>query len=147
MRSKTGTFFDCKVRYPKTLDDGLQKLVTEAYVVDAVSWAEAEARVTAQMVALSIGEFEITDIKKAAYKEIFANDSPNADAWYKARVQFITLDEKTNREKKSNACYLVQASNIESAKRNFDEVFGQTMIDYKIAKLEETCIMEVFTHN
>jgi len=144
MRSKTGTFFECKVRFQKTLDDGLQKRVTETYVVDAVSWAEAEARVTAQMVALSIGEFEITDIKKAAYKEIFVNDNPNADVWYKARVQFITIDERTSQEKRQSVYYLTNASDIDEAKRGIDEIFGKTMADYNISKLEETAVLDFF---
>lgn len=146
MRSKTCTFFECKVRYMKTLENGLDKKVTECYVVDAVSWAEAEARITEEMSAYTNGELDITDIRMAAYKEVFISDNTNADVWYKAKVQFITIDEKTQQEKKSNFYYLVNATDIDDAKKGIDEIFGKTMIDYNISKLEESAIIEYFEH-
>lgn len=144
MRSITSTFFECKVRYSKTLENGLEKKVTEVYVVDALSWAEAEARMTEEMKAF--GEFEIMDIKKAAYKEIFISDESGADIWYRAKVQFITIDEKTEQEKKQNVYYLTNASNIEEAKKGIDEIFASNMTDYSVSKLEETAILEFFEH-
>lgn len=128
----------------KTLDNGLEKKVTETYVVDALSWAEAEAIITKEMNA--VGDFEITDIKKAAYKEIFLSENSDAVIWYKAKVQFITIDEKTEQEKKQNIYYLTNAATIDEAKKGIDEIFSQTMVDYNISKLEETAIVEFFEH-
>ena len=119
MRSKTANWFICKIRYEKTQEDGLQKKVTESYVVDAVSFGEAESRIIEEMQAYISGEFEVIDISRAAFKEIFFSDEETADRWYNAKLEFITIDEK---------------------------VMGGTMIDYVTAKIEETKLMDVFEY-
>lgn len=147
MRSRTSTWFECKIRYEKTMEDGSQKKVTELYVVDALSFTEAEASIIEEMSSYISGEFEVKDIKKAAYGEIFFSDSPSADRWYKTKLQFITIDDKTEKEKKSNVNYLVHGSTLPGAVKSIDEVMGGTMIDYVIASITETQIMDVFEHN
>lgn len=148
MRSKTSTWFETKVRYEKTMDDGLWKKLTEAYAVDALSWSEAEAIITTAMGSYISGEFEITDIKKAQYSEVFFDDADAAaDKWYKCKLAFITIDERTQREKQNTVIYLVQASSLEKARKNVDEVMGGTMVDYIIKKVEETQIVDVFEHD
>jgi hypothetical protein len=92
------------------------------------------------------GAFDVADIKEATYKEIFFSDEATADRWYKAKVQFITIDEKTEKEKRSNVYYLVQASTLQGALKNVDEVMGGTMIDYAIAAISETTVMDVFEY-
>lgn len=146
MRSRTANWFETKVKYEKTMEDGMQKKVTEAYVVDALSFTEAEQRITEEMSSYISGEFEVSDIKKAAYHEIFFSDDTSADRWYKAKLQFITIDEKTEKEKRSNVNYLVQASTLRGAVKNIDEVMGTTIIDYAIASVAETQIMDVFEY-
>lgn len=147
MRSRTSTWFECKIRYEKTMEDGSQKKVTELYVVDALNFTEAEASIIEEMSSYISGEFEVKDIKKAAYGEIFFSDSPSADRWYKTKLQFITIDDKTEKEKKSNVNYLVHGSTLPGAVKSIDEVMGGTMIDYVIASIAETQIMDVFEHN
>lgn len=147
MRSRTTSWFECKIRYEKTMEDGTQKKVTELYTVDALSFTEAEASIIEEMSAYISGEFEVRDIKKAAYGEIFFSDAPSADRWYKAKLMFITIDEKTEKEKRSSVNYLVHADTLQTAVKNIDEVMGGTMIDYTIASLAETQIMDVFEHN
>lgn len=147
MRSRTSTWFECKIRYEKTMEDGSQKKVTELYVVDALSFTEAEASIIEEMSSYISGEFEVKDIKKAAYGEIFFSDSLSADRWYKTKLQFITIDDKTEKEKKSNVNYLVHGSTLPGAVKSIDEVMGGTMIDYVIASIAETQIMDVFEHN
>ena len=147
MRSRTSTWFECKIRYEKKMEDGSQKKVTELYVVDALSFTEAEASIIEEMSSYISGEFEVKDIKKAAYGEIFFSDSPSADRWYKTKLQFITIDDKTEKEKKSNVNYLVHGSTLPGAVKSIDEVMGGTMIDYVIASIAETQIMDVFEHN
>lgn len=146
MRSRTATWFECKIRYEKTMEDGMQKKVTEAYVVDALSFSEAEERIIDEMSSYISGEFNVTDIKKAPYGEIFFSDQEMADRWYKAKLQFITLDEKTEKEKRSNVNYLVQAGSFNGAVKNLEEVMGGTMIDYSIVSVNETTLMDVFEH-
>ena len=146
MKSRTAQWFECKIRYEKTMEDGLQKKVSENYVIDALSFTEAEQRIMEEMSAYISGEFDIADIKKASYKEIFFSDDDLADRWYKAKLQFITIDEKTEKEKRNNVYYLVNASTLNAAVKNIDEVMGGTMIDYAIASIAETTIMDVFEY-
>ena len=126
--------------------DGLQKKVTESYVVDAVSFGEAESRIIEEMQAYISGEFEIIDISRAAFKEIFFSDEETADRWYNAKLEFITIDEKTEKEKRSAVIYLVQAGTFDNALKNVNEVMGGTMIDYVTTKIEETKLMDVFEY-
>ncbi len=146
MRSRTANWFECKIRYEKIMEDGMQKKVTETYVVDAMSFSEAEERIIDEMSSYISGEFNVTDIKKASYGEIFFSDEPTADRWYKTKLQFITIDEKTEKEKRSNVNYLVHAGSFNGAVKNIDEVMGKTMIDYVIASVAETTLMDVFEH-
>ena len=126
------------------MEDGLQKKVTETYTTDALSFTEAEQRITEEMSSYISGEFDIKDIKIAPYKEIFFSDADSADRWYKAKLQFITIDEKTAKEKRSSVNYLVNAGTLNGAVKNIDEVMGGTMIDYVIASVAETQIMDVY---
>ena len=146
MRSRTAIWFECKIGYEKVMEDGLQKKVTESYVVDALSFTEAEKRIMEEMSSYISGEFTIKDIKIAPYKEIFFSDDEMADRWYKAKLQFITIDEKTEKEKRSNVNYLVNAGTLNGAVKNIDEVMGGTMIDYVIASVAETQIMDVYEY-
>jgi len=146
MRSRTAEWFETKISYEKTMEDGMQKKVKEQYTVDALSFTEAERRITEEMSSYISGEFDVVDIKKATYKEIFFSDSESADRWYKAKLQFITIDEKTDKEKRSNVYYLVQAATLPEAVKNIDSVMGGTMIDYVIASIAETTLMDVFEY-
>ena len=146
MRSRTAMWFECKIRYEKVMEDGLQKKVNENYVVDALSFSEAETRITEEMSSYISGEFEVADIKKAAFKEVFFTDDNIADKWYKAKLQFITIDEKTEKEKRSTVTYLVQAGSMNGAMKNIDEVMGGTMIDYVVASVSETTLMDVYEY-
>ena len=146
MRSRTADWFETKIRYEKTMDDGLQKKVTEQYTVDALSFTEAESSITEEMSSYISGEYEVSDIKKAAYKEVFFSENDSDDRWYKAKLQFITIDEKTQKEKRSNVYYLVQAATLPIAVSHIEEVMGTTAIDYVIASVAETLIMDVFEH-
>ena len=146
MRSRTSIWFECKVRYEKSGEDGTPKKVTETYVVDALSFSEAESRIMEEMSRWVSGELEIDDLKIAQYKEIFFADSDMADKWYKAKLAFITIDEKTDKEKKTTVYYLVNAGNINSALKNVDEIMSGTMVDYQTCNLSETQIIDVFEY-
>ena len=146
MRSRTSNWFETTIRYDKTMEDGMQKKVSELYVVDALSFGEAEEAITREMSAYISGEFDVKNINPAAYGEVFFSDNANDDRWYKTKLQFITIDEKPEKEKRSSVSYLVQAATINAAIKNIDEVMGGTMIDYVIANISETRIMDVFEH-
>lgn len=146
MRQKTAKWFICKIRYEKTMEDGLQKKVTEIYVVDALSFTEAEARITEQMSSYISGEYTIENIDPAPFGEIFFSDGEMDDKWYNTKLKFITIDEKTEKEKRSTVNYLVQGGTFDQAKKHIEEVMGGTMIDYVIDTLKETKYMDVFEY-
>lgn len=146
MRSRTSKWFETSIRYEKTMEDGMNKAVTELYVVDALSFAEAEESITKEMSSYISGEFNVKNITPATYGEIFFSDNANDDRWYKTRLQFITIDEKTEKEKRSTVTYLMQAATINGAIKNIDEVMKDTMIDYVIAGVSETKVMDVYEH-
>ncbi len=147
MRSRTGTWFTTKVKYQKTQEDGSEKVVSETYVVDALSFTEAESTIIDEMAVYVSGEFKVSGISKSNFGEIFFSDVDDDDKWFKAKLQFITIDEKTEKEKRSNVIYLVQAKSLARALRYIDEVMGKTMIDYDVVGLNDTPIMDVFEHN
>lgn len=145
LRSRTSTWFECKVRYEKTQEDGSDKLVNELYVVDALSFTEAEASIIDNMEVYVYGGLKIANINPANYNEIFFSGNDDDDLWFKARLAFITIDDK-NKEKRTYVNYLIQAKSIERAKRYVDEVMGETIIDYELKSLSETKIFDVFEH-
>ena len=147
MRSRTANWFETKIRYEKMMDDGKQKIVTELYVVDALSFTEAEASIIEEMSSYISGEFKVTGISQSTYGEIFFSDIDTDDRFFKVKLQFITIDEKTEKEKRSNVIYLVQAHTLQQAVKNIEEVMSSTMIDYAIVAVQETQIMDVFEHN
>ena len=146
MRSRTATWFECKIRYEKIMEDGLPKKISEAYVVDALSFSEAEERITKEMSSYISGEIEIVDVKIAPYREVFFADDNLADQWFKAKLSFITIDERTNKEKRTSMMYLVNAGNISSAINNIDKVMSGTMIDYVTTSISATKIFDVFEY-
>ena len=146
MRSRTAIWFECKIRYEKIMEDGLPKKINEVYVVDALSFSEAEERIMEEMSSYISGEIEIVDVKIAPYREIFFADDNLADRWFKAKLSFITIDERTNKEKRTSMMYLVNAGNISSAINNIDKVMSGTMIDYVTTSISATKIFDVFEY-
>lgn len=145
LRARTATWFECKVRYMKCMEDGSEKTVTELYTVDALSFTEAEARILEEMAAYVSGELKIANVNPAPYSEIFFSNVSDDDLWFKVRLAFITINEKT--EKRTYQTYLVQSKSSERAMRYVDEIMGKTMIDYELKSLSETNILDVFEYD
>lgn len=122
----------------------MQKKVTEPYLVDALSFTEAEARIIEEIRPFITGEFTVTDVKRARLSELFFNE--NGDRYYKVKVYFITQDEKTGAEKKISAQMLAQASDLKEAIAVLEEGMKGTLADYVIASVSETPIMDVFPY-
>ena len=146
MRTRSGSWFETKIKYQKTQEDGSEKVVTESYIVEALSCTEAEASIIKEMALYSHGETKVPSTKKANFNEIFFSDKDEDDKWFSAKLQFITIDEKSDKEKRSNVNYLVQAKSLARALRYVDEEMGKTMIDYDIVGLNETKVCDVFEH-
>ena len=138
------TWFECKIRYEKVMENGMNKKVTEPYLVDALSFTEAEARIIEEITPFISGEFTVSDIKRANYSELFFCEEDAADRWFKCKLFFITLDEKSGAEKKTAAQMLAQASNLKDAIAVLEDGMKGTLADYTIASVTETQLMDVF---
>lgn len=139
-------WFECKVAYDKTMEDGLIKKVKETYLVDALSFTEAEKRFLEEIQPYMSGEFMVTDIKRARISELFESNDGQDDRWFKAKVAYITLDEKTGAEKRTNQNILVQASDLRVAVKNLDKNMHGTLGDYLIVSIAETPIIDIYRY-
>ena len=140
------TWFTCKICYEKTLENGMNKKVTEPYLVDALSFTEAEARIIEEMTPFISGEFTVADVTRARYSELFYAEDASADRWYKVKLGFITLDEKSGAEKKTYTNVLVQAADLRDAVKRLDAGMKGSMADYIIVSVAETAIMDVYPY-
>jgi hypothetical protein len=137
-------YYECKVKYRKTDETGGQKITTEPYLVDALSYTEAESRINEEMSAYISEEFKITNIKVANYAEIHPFE--NADRWFKSKVSLLAYDEESGKERKSNMYMLVQANDVKEAHSKTTEIMKNTMGDYSIPAISETLIVDVFPY-
>lgn len=137
-------WFECKVRYDKTLETGLLKKVTESYLVDALSFTEAEERFLEELEPMMSGEYSISDIKRAKIAELFESIDTTDDKWYKAKVAYIAYDEKKGVEKRTNQLMLIQAKDLRTAVKNLDKGMQGTLGDWDIISIAETPIMDIF---
>jgi len=140
----SATWYECKVKYRKTHETGEQKLTSETYLLDAVSFTEAEARITEEMAAYTSEEFLITNIKVANLAEVHPFE--NSDRWFKSKVSLMAIDEKSGKEKKTNMYMLVQANDVKEAFENTTQAMDNTMGDYSIPAITESPIMDVFPY-
>ena len=142
----THNWFECSIRYEKVMENGMNKKVTEKYLVDALSFTEAEARFIEEMTPFINGEFTVANIKRANYSELFFTEEDEAVLWYKCKLVFITLDEKSGSEKKTSTNVLVQARDLRDAVKKLDDGMKGTMFDYYIASMVETPLMDVYAY-
>ena len=144
MISRVSKFFEVKIQYQKILENGKEKKVTEQYVVEALSFTEAESRITEEMTPYVDGDFDVVSEKIAPYNEILLSDKSNDDKWFLSKVAFITIDEKTAKEKKHTFRYLVQAATSEIALDYTKEMLSHGMSDYSIDSVQDTPTLDVF---
>lgn len=137
-------WFQCKVKYERNADDGSITKVNEAYLIDALSFTEAEERINEEMKPYISGEFLVSDIKRAKINELFENEQ--GDRWYRCKVNFITIDEEKGVEKRIAAAMYAQASTLKEAVEVVEKGMKGTLADYEIASVVETNIMDVFKY-
>jgi len=140
----SATWYECKIKYRKMDESGVQKMTTEPYLVDAVSYTEAESRINEEMTAYISDEFKITNIKVANFAEIHPFE--NSDRWFKSKVALIAYDEESGKERKSNMYLLVQANDVKEAFDNTNKMMHGTLGDYTIPTITESPIMDVFPY-
>ena len=146
MKSKVSKYYEVKIQYHKMQEDGKEKKVTEQYVVEALTFTEAESRIIEEMTPYISGEFDVVSEKIAPYNEIFLSDRTDDDKWFISKVGFITLDERTDKEKKQTFRYLVQAATSELALDYTKEMFSHGMSDYSIDSVHDTPTLDVFLY-
>ena len=138
------TWYECKVKYRKTHETGEQKVTTDTYLLDAVSYTEAEARISEEMASLTREEFRIMNIKVANFSEVHPFE--NSDRWFKSKVSLVALDEESGKERKTNIYLLVQANDVKEAFENTTKAMETTMGDYSIPSITESPILDVFPY-
>lgn len=137
-------WFECKVRYDKTQENGVIKTVTEPYLVDALSFTEAEERIVKEMEPFISGEFSVSNIRRRRFAETFLYE--DGDRYYSARLVFVTLDDKSGGEKRTNVNMLVQASDLREALETVEMEMIKSMVDYHLIGITETAIIDVFPY-
>jgi hypothetical protein len=138
------TWFECKVKYVKVDDDGRERKVNETYLVDAVSFTDAETRIIQQMQTMVRGEFTVDNIKKSNIVEIFPHE--NGEWWYKAKIGIVTIDENAGKEKKINNYFLVAADDIKQALQRLEEGLSYILVPYQTTSLAISTIIDVFPY-
>lgn len=142
----TANWFECKVKYMKVDENGREKKVTEAYLLDAMSYTEAESRITHALEAVIKGDYYITSLKKSNITELVESVDETDDRWYKAKIAIIDADEISGKEKKSNQYFLIAAANIDKALENLTKSLSTYVVPYEIASLNDTQFMDVFPY-
>ena len=137
-------WFECTIKYEKQLEEGKVAKTTERYLVDALTFTEAEARIIKEMKPFISGEFEVANINPQKYSELFWNEK--CDKWFKTKVNFIVLDEEKGVEKKVANYMLVQANDLKEARELLVEGMKGSQADWEIASISETKIIDVYKY-
>ena len=137
-------WFECKIKYEKTVEEGKVVKINEAYLVDALSFTEAETRINEEMRPFISGEFIVSNIRRARIAELFPDEAETADKWYRCKVIFVSYDEEKKVEKRTPSTMMVQAGTIKEAWDNLMKGMQGTMADFEVAAITETTIMDVF---
>lgn len=138
------TWFECKVKYVKIDDDGRERKVSEVYLVDAVTFTDAETRIIQNVSTMVRGEFIVDNIKKSNIVEIYPHE--NGEWWYKAKIGIVTIDEKAGKEKKINNYFLVAADDIKQALQRLEEGLSYILVPYQTTSLAICNIIDVFPY-
>lgn len=137
-------WFECSLNYVKIDSDGRERKVNEKYLVDAVSFTDAEARITKEAQQFVRGEFRVKDIKQSNVIEIIPNE--NGEWWYKGKISLVTIDEKAGKEKKVNQYFLVAADDMDKALANLNEGLSYILVPFEVTSITLTTVCDVFPY-
>lgn len=136
-------WYECKVAYDKNVEQGLTK-VNELYLINALSFTEAEKRIIEYATPyVSMGVLEVTNIKRALYADMFLSSEERDDRYFKARVNVITVDERSGKEKRAGLNMLIQSDTLGNALTKLLEQLGKEAQDYEVSSICETQLMDV----
>ena len=139
-------WFEGKVKYIRIGEDGRERKVAEVYLLDAMSYTEAESRIIREMEGLTSGEFWITGLKKSNVTEVVYTTDVNDDRWYKAKVAIVDADEVSGREKRSFLYYLVAASDASRALENLNKALETFVVPWEVVSVADTQVADVFPY-
>lgn len=139
------TWFECKAKYVKVTESGREQTITENFLLDAVSFTDAETRIIRQLEQIAKGEFSVTDIKKSRIGEVFSYET--GEWWFKATINLVTVDEEAGKEKKMRTYYLVMADDIKQALERLDESLSYLVIPYVVSAMAVSTIVDVFPYD
>lgn len=139
-------WFECTVAIDQMQEDGITKAVTQKYLVDAISFKEAEDRIIEEVKPFACGTIDVKAVKKVRIAEIFPNTAENADTWYRVKSVFITIDERTQTEKETPYVIMVQSPSFADAVADFQKGMSGSMVDYRIVGIAETKILDVYPY-
>jgi hypothetical protein len=142
----TANWFECRVKYTKLSEDGKEKKVSELYLVDAVSYTEAESRIVAELSTMIQGEYNIAGLKRSNITEWVVSNDGNDDKWFKAKIAIVDADELTGKEKRANQHYLVAGATLERALENLQKSLSTYIVPYEILSLADTSFMDVLPY-
>lgn len=142
----TANWFEAKVKYIKINEDGREKKVNEAYLLDAISYTEAESRIMHEMESVISGDYYISSLKKSNITELVPSEDENDDRWYKAKVNIIDADEVSGKGKSTAQYYLVAAADTDRALENLKKNLSTFVVPYEIANISDTKFIDVFPY-
>ena len=137
-------WFEGKVKYIRIGEDGRERKVAEVYLLDAMSYTEAESRIIREMEGITSGEFWITGLKKSNVTEVVYTTDVNDDRWYKAKVAIVDADEVSGREKRSFLYYLVAASDASRALENLNKALETFVVPWEVVGVSDSQVADVF---
>lgn len=139
-------WFTVKMKFDRQGEDGLITKVTEPFLVDAVTFTDAEKRVLEEIKAYATtGDIDVADIKKTKIAELVYDES--GDRWYRCKINYMTIDENKGVEKKTPQIVMVQADSLRRALDNLVKNMEKFMGDYEIGMITETNILDVFAYD
>lgn len=139
-------YFECKVKFGRMSEEGVIKSVTENYLVEAVSFTEAEVRITKEMEPFVSGGSLLSNVSRKKITELIDSDQEVDDKWFRSKINLITLDEEKGKEKLTGTIHYVKASDIKRAVERLIENMKGTMCNYNIFSVTETKILDVFEY-
>lgn len=138
-------WFTVKVKYTKQLENGTFKRVTESYLLAAMTFTDAEARVYEELGSIIRGEFIVVSITRADFHDIFHYD--DADVWFKCKISYESQDADSERQKKITQVFLVAANSVKEADQKLKESLASLMVDFLITSIVVTGIVDIFPYN
>lgn len=137
-------YFNVALKYEKMDEKGLNKMVTEHYLVKSFTCSSAEYSIIQEMQPFITGDFKVNAVKESKYSELFLSEEATADRYFECKLKFITLDGKSGKEKFTQTKVLVQAADLRDAVKKLDGGMRGTMAEYQIVAVSETNIIDIF---